>query len=394
MPATSSSPRVIISQALLPGSLPAPDLDDSHWEELWILARVHCLTPYLHQRWSESGAIKALPERIRIRFEEARLQNSERNLRMLLELDRLKRMLGGRGINSLTLKGLPIAERFYGDLGLRVLYDLDLLVRPHDFEKALSLLEADGYVCYFADRPKKAGSRLLWKPKEYSWDAERVFDPERPVFVELHVLPWEPHWHGFQVECNLSFWRGATDQHASGVAMAVPALEKTFVQLCVHYACNVLESNARLMHLLDVGLLLRSSGSSLDWSEVMRDIGASGVESFCFVTLDLARRICGAGTPDEIGRALRDVTPPGIARWLEVEGVDAAHAMNLYSRDPRRIYRLHWAMTAGWREKFEVLAYSVRNPWQERTGSGRLGYFLSRMLRRVQYLLGWDRRMR
>jgi hypothetical protein len=380
-----STINVALKQSL--GQDPARplDLEPPEWEALWISARDHCLTPYLHRRWTESGAIHSLPPDIAARFSAGRMENTERNRRILPLLDEISSALKTRGIACLVSKGLPVAQAYYGDLGLRVLYDLDLLIKPDDTTCAFGILRGLGYEPFSSGYAGQPG-RPFWRPKEYSWDAERVFDPDRPVLVELHTRPWEPRWHGFSMECNLDLWRGCRDTELAGVPLHVPAEGQLLVHLAVHYACNVLECNARLMHLLDIILLLRHRGYGLHWDEILNTITERRLAPFCFVALDLAARAGDCSLPPKVWKTLKDATPSAIVAWLESRGLDDACSMNLHNRDRSLIYFLHWNMAVTWHERVRVLAHALRTPWLEGSGISRWVSLARRTRQRFQHL--------
>jgi len=378
--------RLALAQSLSPAGAPEFNLDSSGWEAFWISARDHCLVPYLHKRWSASGNPEALPPEIAGRFAAGRQDNAERNRRLLILLSELLSALRERGINTLVSKGLPLAQAYYGDPGLRVLYDLDLFVRSEDSGQAIDVLRNIGYQPFLSTRGSESG-RPFWRPREYAWDAEGVFDPNRPVMVELHTRPWEPHWHGFRLECTLDPWRGVRVVDVGGVTLQVPGEEQLLVQLAVHYSCNVLECSARLMHLLDIVLLLWQRGSDLDWETVLSFIRQDRLEPFCFLAFDLAARVGGCRIPGEPWKALRDATPPTIVRWSELRGVRDICSMSLHNRERSLIYLLHWNMAEGWTERASVLFDSVRGPWQENAGPGRWKSLAARMSGRLQHLL-------
>jgi hypothetical protein len=313
------------------------------------------------------------------------MENTERNRRILLLLDEIGSALRERGIATLVSKGLPLAHDYYGDLGLRVMYDLDLHIKPEDTAGAFDVLRRIGYAPFFPRHGYRPG-RPLWRPREYAWDAERVFDPDRPVLVELHTRPWEPRWHGFRMESRLDLWRDLRVAEIAGVLLQVPAEERLLVHLAVHYACNVLECNARLMHLLDIALLLRLRGRDLDWDAILREISESCLAPFCFVALALAESTGGCNLSPRVRSHLRDATPSAVVSWLASRGLQDACSMNLRNRDRSLIYFLHWNMAAKWPEKIRVLFYSLRSPWLEGTGMGRVKSFVRRMGRRLQHL--------
>lgn len=391
MPDPGSRAHKLIAESLTSRAPTEFNLEPAEWESLWAQARTHCLTPYLHQRWLESGTLNRLPDEIAERFQKARLLNSERNRKILRALEELCAVLDAAGISPVVLKGIPIAQMYYGEPSLRVLYDLDLLILPTEINRVLNSLRGVGYVPYSPSAPRPDGLGVLWRPKEYVWNAEDVFDPSRPIFVDLHIRPWEAGWHGFRVQCNLDLWGSQRVELIEGVRLKLPSDEKALVHFAVHYAFNVLEANARLMHLLDVSLLLNSRGRHIDWDGVLYDIRESRVERFCFVTLDLARRICNTEVPERVWSALRDATPRRIVQWLGSEGEGAALSMNLYQRDRSLIYFIHWAMASGWHERAQVLLYSLRNPWREGAATGRWKSLAQRMAQRIRFLMSHRR---
>ncbi len=374
-----SSVDEVLLQSLRTPARPDARLDFPQWERLWRTSRDHCLSPYLHRQWTDSGFIATLPPAIAERFAKARADNAERNCSLLQVLDELRTALESENIPVLISKGLPVAHTYYGDLGLRVLYDLDLLIKPQDRERAFEVAQELGYVPFFAGDRRH---QLLWRPRAYAWDAEHVFDPDRPCLVELHTRPWQRRWHGFGLECQLQLWEGARTREIAGVALRVPREEKLLIHLAVHYACNVIEADARLMHLLDLCLLLRQSATALDWGLILHESARSRAQPFCFVALDLAARLGQWDYPDSVRSVLNSATPRAVADWVERRGVEDVLAMNIHRREKSLIYFLHWNMAAGVTETASVLFEAVRSPWREGHGIGRWKSLASRMVQR------------
>src|SRR5512143_2916905 len=135
----------LIAAISCPQSSFPEDLRSTDWEAIWTKARDHCIAPYLHQRWSDSGILQTLPRHFVDRLACARARNSERNGRLTAALQEIHRSLEAEGLPILVSKGLPVAQEFYGDLGLRVLYDLDLIVQARHRSRAAGVLEGLGY---------------------------------------------------------------------------------------------------------------------------------------------------------------------------------------------------------------------------------------------------------
>ena len=367
-------------ESLGPAAWPRTRLDPTQWEVLWRAARDHCISPYLHECWIDSGFIANVPRAVADRFSRATSDNRERNRRLTLALDELCTALEGANIPVLVSKGLPVAHAYYGGLGLRVLYDLDLLVKPQDEERARKVAETLGYIPFFKDHRKQ---QLLWRPRAYAWDDEHVFDPNRPCMVELHTSPWQRRWHGFHLECEIQLWEGARTLACDGVMLRVPREEKLLVHLAVHYACNVLEANARLMHLLDLSLLLRRRSGALDWQLILYEAERSRARPFCFIALDLASRLAGDCLyPDRARDALRSATPRAMVDWVAMRGLEDVASMSIHHRRKSLIYFLHWNMARGLSEKAAMLSEAVRGPMRDEGGVGPWRSLASRMAQR------------
>jgi len=380
--------RSLLAASLGPGPLEVPRISGGEWAALWSVARAHSLTPYLHRRWEEAGLLERLPPEVSARFAQARALNTERNRRILHQLGEMIQLLEGAGLPVLVLKGLPLARAGHRDPGLRVLYDLDLLVRDADLPRALHLLGAIGYTPYDSASAGPARPALLWRPAACEWDAEGVFDPDRPVFVDLHLLPWEPSWHGFDLPAAHD-WIGNSRLDESGeIPLRVLAPEHELLQLSVHYACNALESRARLMHLLDIGLLLRAGANQPDWDLFTRLAATGHLSRFCCLSLELARRLCRADVPGHALERLRSATPPRIVRWLEGPGPEAALGMSMYRPDRPVIYFLHWNMASDRKTRSRVLAFALRSAAGEARGFRRWAALFRRTAARLRHILG------
>lgn len=98
----------------------------------------------------------------------------------MLAVELLRRLEAG-GVPALPLKGALLAKRLYGDVGLRVSGDIDLLVCPEHFPAAREIL-------------RNAGMGLTG-PREHSAMPrlhDRFVGPHGSPVVELH---WRVHWY-------------------------------------------------------------------------------------------------------------------------------------------------------------------------------------------------------
>src|SRR5690242_12240903 len=101
------------------------------WHKLNSLASHHGVIPLLYTRLTELPA-GLVPEDVLAQLASEFRRNTVRNLYLTRELVRILKAFVDEGIPVLPFKGPLLAQQAYGNLGLRVFADLDLLIRPGD----------------------------------------------------------------------------------------------------------------------------------------------------------------------------------------------------------------------------------------------------------------------
>ncbi|HET7234585.1 MAG TPA: nucleotidyltransferase family protein [Longimicrobium sp.] len=120
------------------GDIDASGLDGAR---LLALAERHRMIPLLHRHLRDAGLPAPLAGDLRAR----NAAEVHRALRLAGEARRLLDALGAAGIEALVYKGPALAVQAYGDLSLRSFVDLDLLVRPDDIPRSMTVLAEAGY---------------------------------------------------------------------------------------------------------------------------------------------------------------------------------------------------------------------------------------------------------
>ena len=134
-----------------------------------------------------------------------------RNKMLFHELAVVLKALSAAGIPAMLLKGAALTARYYKDLGLRPMGDLDILVPTALTEEAIRCL-----------------GPLGWKPMPCPGSGfTRAYRSVVPAHSFTSAEDWELdlHWHVFD-ECCLpddddDLWQGAEGVDVSGVSTAV-----------------------------------------------------------------------------------------------------------------------------------------------------------------------------
>jgi hypothetical protein len=255
----------------------------------------HGLSGLVHHALQASGA--KLPE-----LDAEQLRRDALGIRA--GLVKVKRLLGksldalaAAGIQAVVLKGLPLAERLYGDAGHRASTDVDLWVTPREAPEAQRALEALGL------RPARRH------------EPHHIALHGTEGLVELHVYPIAPFG---EVVSGGPLRDRALEAQAGGHRYLRLAPDDELLYLAVHATNHLLQ---RLAWVYDLKLLVRSE-RSLDWDRLLSTAAETGTGGLAFYALDAAARLLGAGVPAGVLAALRP------SRW------QAAVAQRFFSERP------------------------------------------------------------
>lgn len=125
--------------------------DDPRWNTFARLARQHGLSPLVYARLDELRLDIQNDALLQLKADARALV--QRVLILVGEMNHLVRLLQTHNIETLVIKGPALSCGLYGGLARRAFLDLDLMVRPQDFEKAWNLLAAEGYTSAYNISP-------------------------------------------------------------------------------------------------------------------------------------------------------------------------------------------------------------------------------------------------
>lgn len=157
----------------------APIVDD----DLARFARKrHRVGPLLHQAVLQSGGVVSPAAQEALHRD--RQGNERKQLVSALLLQGVARWFSKNDIPWTLVKGLGLARQLYSDPALRPSADIDLLVSPEDFRRAIQVLEANGFR-NVTGRPRTA---ILKAAADYLFRDVTLLGPMGPK-IELHQRP-------------------------------------------------------------------------------------------------------------------------------------------------------------------------------------------------------------
>ena len=241
---------------------PLTDMVDRgvNWERLLALADAHGLGPLTHEALIRLPAHR-VPTPVLARLWVQTVANKRRNHRRAVELLRLLKVLEAGGIRAIPLKGPVLTAWLYGDLGLRVFGDLDILVGRDDVLRARDVLALEGYRAASPLRPEDDAAFVA---AERQYDFELVHERTGDL-VELH---WKTNTE-FAIERldDPQWWFSLATTELEGQPVRMLNRRETLFSLLIHGSKHLW---SRLNWLVDIARLVPKLDDE-DWAWLIRE---------------------------------------------------------------------------------------------------------------------------
>ncbi len=270
------------------GSQPSTGLVDSDWDEVIQLAIRHRVAPLLCARLRTFPA-QDIPVRVLKILEKEYLTSAMANMVLFNEFSRIFNVFNENGLACIALKGAHLAELVYSDPALRIMADLDILVKEVELSGAASLLQQMGYCTWNKTSDDPANHHL-------------------PPFIKKGAMPVEIHWGLHRVELPVTadiagVWERAVPARLGSGKTLVLSVEDLLLQLSVHAFQH--NFDLPLCSIYDVYETIRSHQSKINWKELESRAHHWNAEKPLFLMLLLSVDLLGAAVSPEFLERMR-----------------------------------------------------------------------------------------
>jgi hypothetical protein len=255
------------------------------WQHLFTIAPSNLL-PYLAYRLSALGLDRYCSEELWQRARDVRRSAAARYLQLRRETSLLLALFASNGVELVVLKGVVLGRLVYPDPSLRMMSDIDLLLRPRDAVRAIELAAAAGFTC--PDRHQYAHPTVL-RNKSRIRGQEISLPLQKPgslVLLELHTQ-LEIAQPSFDIATE-DIWARAECALLDGIPIHLLEKHDFLFHLVLHLSRNHV-FNLGLRPLLDVHLWVRMHRDRLDWEWLAAETVARGYAPWVYLSLKIAR---------------------------------------------------------------------------------------------------------
>jgi hypothetical protein len=305
---TDSNPDADRLIALLSGRAVAADtFSEADWQRVVDVAQRQNVAPLLYAKVKEYGI--SPPPATAQELRGIYLASFARNARLLQEAATIMGALRAAGIPVIPLKGVCLAEAVYGNIALRPMADMDLLVMPHDLAKALAALRT---LDYAAACP-------------FDIETERQINAHLPQLSKRGGVKLELHWtiasprHPacFSRDDLAQLWVRAVAADVVGVPVLTLSPTDLLLHLCWHVSAQHRFDGTDLRNFVDIDVVCRRYGDAIDWQQFAARANAWHVANGVRLALQLAKEWTDAAIPDSVLAALDASLPDDlITDWV------------------------------------------------------------------------------
>ena len=275
---------------------------DEQWNDLLSLSERNSVSPLLYHTFRKADLVSVIPEQVGEKLRTAYYLSGKRNTLLYHYLKEALRSLTNAGIPVILLKGAHFAESIYGNIALRPMGDLDLMVRKEDISGVKQTFRAMGYTQKWPVVPTP----------------DEVENPHHlPPFTRERSPVFEMHWtlgdqkDPFQIDFE-GIWQRAQSVRIANSQVLTLSIEDLLLYLCLHTVFQHRLSTT-FMPFCDMERILHHFNGAVDWQALLRRSGQWGVNRCCYTMFQFAQEFLGTQIPPHVQDALRPSDPaPGL----------------------------------------------------------------------------------
>ncbi len=252
------------------------------WHDMKVMAVQEGVAPLLYWTWNRQGYPAAAPPALPLHLKTLFLQAYLRQQMFLGGVnERILPALAPFISPLVLLKGAALAQTIYPHPALRLMGDLDILVRPQQIQEAIRRCRSQGY-----DLPTPSVGPNFQRMLEFH---SHLSGAQHPTDIEIHhslvTAPHHPYaprleWFWSHIEplppVNHTF-------PGPGVSWLAPTAQ--LLHLAAHMVLQHGEAYMTLIKYYDVYILLEQMGERIEWDDLTRQVDVLGWDEVLDVAL-------------------------------------------------------------------------------------------------------------
>jgi len=267
------------------------------WQTFLLLARKEGIAPLLYRRLVCCLDRECIPDWLARELKREYYAVLAKNAVVFEELKKALAALNNAGVEAMVLKGAVLAEQVYGDLGVRPMADVDLLIKGHDLAAIDQAFQTLGYL---SDDLRSIDLTSI--PINYLTSV--VYYSPTVYYLCFHL-----HWHivnstipndslirSFKIT---DIWNAARQTTIAGTKTLVMAPHNLLIHLAEH-GLRVTHSLSQFIFLCDIHETVTTYEKEIDWDELVETSQKIKLDRFVYLSLALAVKLLDSQIPEKV----------------------------------------------------------------------------------------------
>ena len=324
------------------------------WECFLRKARENGIAAVVYSRLNEiKKDCPHIPSFIFKKLKKVYYLNAIQNSLIYEELGKVLKIFSNAGLQVIVLKGAVLAEKIYGNLALRPMTDVDLLVKKEDLFCLNEQMKILGY------RPSDISVEDIDFSSTYLTTLDyRSLSPNSPSFhIHWHfvnsTIPNESYTKNIKME---DIWRDAEKTKIADVETMVMAPHHLLIHLAEH-ALRVTHSLSKLSFFCDIDEVVNYYQERFDWERLIKESLKFNLSQMVYMSLYFTVKFLEAKIPENV---LLKLKPERLNLGEKI-------FMNFVSKNnrfPGLSYMVHLSMNSGLYKKTNFLGKTLFPPPQ------------------------------
>ncbi|MFH0790933.1 MAG: nucleotidyltransferase family protein, partial [Candidatus Omnitrophota bacterium] len=249
------------------------------WSKIIEISSCQRVTPFLYYNLNKFNLQDILSQPAGLTIKNYYYANLQRNLIIEKEISRVLKETNLKEISFIPFKGLALLQSLYSlNPGLRIMDDVDILIKKDEFQKVYDILIQSGYR-YDADTKK------THEKYQYEFLFSKTLPSRLNLFIEIHTLLNPPRPYEIKLP---HLWQGLKEKTVSGEKMRCLSDEDMFLSLAMHLRRHTRRLN--LKFIIDIAELLNNA-DKLDWQYIIKSAKDNRVVTAVYFSIYISQEL-------------------------------------------------------------------------------------------------------
>jgi Uncharacterised nucleotidyltransferase len=256
-------------------------LSVDNWNHIVQKAIASNVSPLLYKNCIKSKNKTAIPVDILAELKKIYLRTWMRNTKMNANFKTLIELFAANNIDCIPLKGVYLNVAVYGDLGLRLMSDIDVMIKESEIERAKDLMLENGWA--YVKRTYRSKTHMEID-KSIAHDLYTL--KKQNTLIELHN---GIHRRNKSYNVTIAdYWERSREGEFMGVKACFLNKTDVLLHLCLHTYGDFIAGSIKLKLFVDIAEFLKINETEIDWGLLKKRC----VSYNCLGEVQIILRLC------------------------------------------------------------------------------------------------------